>query len=1274
MPMNLARFLVTTRHMILAVMITLTIGAAFLIPKVGVITDMAEFLPADSSMRAGIALMEEEFPEDSEISTTRVMTRGLSEEEELATAEALARIPGVAKVQHKAGDPRFHKGEASLFIVESPHPYGSAQDTAIHHAIEEQLAGSEYVLRSDTPSQADELPLWIIIIAVGLVALILFIMCPSWLEPLLFLTTIGMAVVLNLGTNIIRGSIADITFTIGAILQLVLSMDYSIILMNRYRHERESARSTTEAMSRALRGASSSILSSSMTTVVGLLMLCFMSLGIGMDLGIALAKGVFLSMLSVFLILPSLILMFDRWLLASQKPYWEPRLHGLAHVQFRFRWPILLVFIALFALSALSAAGTPVAYTLSKDDPIAEVFDKDNPIVLVYTNEDEDAARGLAQRLEGDPHVSSVSSHSSTIGKQRSLQDMKSALNQMSEESGTQGFTLDDRTLRLVYFLAHEGKASETMTLAEFVSFVRSDPDASSHTDQSMRNRLDALTPFLDREALLAPQGAAGLASVLKMSEEDARAILLAHAISDPSISADPMSLAQFIDFVAEDLAQDPQYSSMVTGAQIARLRSVQRFTDAEAMTRPIGYSQMARLLGMDEELLAQVYATRVASGGAYDSAKWTFPQHLDALGAVAALPQAAAGLAQNQGAGLDKLAQIADAAAMMTPMDATSLARITGQSVEEVGMILQLKAAMSQGGTPPGGAQSGSAQSGSAQSGAQSGTPVPQGPQSSGPQSGANTPPDTSALTASPKDYLDFLLAASNDPTSPLATMIGAEEKKGLTALHGLISLSISGQATSAADFASLTGIDHRTIAFAHALADIPTLGGQWAFSPQEIVNALAMEPGAEDHAAELKKLATIINDSIAGRAYTPARLATLTGMSDRDARSIALLRSSLYSDSSAWNMSARDAVTFLVDTMLPSVYSSQRFTSEEREQLRFLRTLIDSVVENKAYTPEELAAFLTRAPANDAGLGAPERIDPDQISLAYLMHAASAWSPQGRSLSIAQFVSTMSKKILNDPRFDSLLTQENRAAITEAEEKIAQATVQLIGPTHSRMIITTSLPEESEHTEAFISALLATCQAEFTQGCHLIGNSVLIHEMRKTFPSEMSLISWLTAAAIFTVIALTFLSPSLPALLVLLVQAGVFITITTIGVQGYSNYYLAQLMVQCILMGATIDYGILVSSQYREARRSLGIREALERALARSIHTIMTSASIMILVTGILSFLFDNPTVAQICRTISIGALAATILILFMLPGLLAALDPLIGGRTRLREPTRS
>lgn len=198
-------------------------------------------------------------------------------------------------------------------------------------------------------------------------------------------------------------------------------------------------------------------------------------------------------------------------------------------------------------------------------------------------------------------------------------------------------------------------------------------------------------------------------------------------------------------------------------------------------------------------------------------------------------------------------------------------------------------------------------------------------------------------------------------------------------------------------------------------------------------------MESRAGDHVAELKKLAAIISDSIAERVCAPARLATLAGVSDRDARNIAFLRNPLYPDSSAWNMSTHDTVTLLVDAMLPSVYSSQRFASEEHKQLHFLRTLIDFVVESRAYTPRELAASLTRVPTNDTSLGTPEGIDPNQISLAYLIHTALIWSPRGRDLSITQLVPTVSEGILNDPRFDSLLTQEDRAAITEAEGKIA-------------------------------------------------------------------------------------------------------------------------------------------------------------------------------------------------------------------------------------------
>ena len=125
------------------------------------------------------------------------------------------------------------------------------------------------------------------------------------------------------------------------------------------------------------------------------------------------------------------------------------------------------------------------------------------------------------------------------------------------------------------------------------------------------------------------------------------------------------------------------------------------------------------------------------------------------------------------------------------------------------------------------------------------------------------------------------------------------------------------------------------------------------------------------------------------------------------------------------------------------------------------------------------------------------------------------------------------------------------------------------------------------------------------------------------------------------------------------LLVQCGVFLTVSTTWLLGYKMYYLALLIVQCILMGATVDYGILFTNYYREMRWDRGIKEALKETYQRSIHTILTSALFMVIVTGAIGFSPIEPTIAQICLSISLGAASATILVIFILPGILAALD---------------
>ena len=153
-------------------------------------------------------------------------------------------------------------------------------------------------------------------------------------------------------------------------------------------------------------------------------------------------------------------------------------------------------------------------------------------------------------------------------------------------------------------------------------------------------------------------------------------------------------------------------------------------------------------------------------------------------------------------------------------------------------------------------------------------------------------------------------------------------------------------------------------------------------------------------------------------------------------------------------------------------------------------------------------------------------------------------------------------------------------RAQITGAQPLLTDAVAQLRGSNYSRLVLTTTLPVESTETSAFISGRMRELDAVTTGDHYLIGNSAMGYEMENSFHSELLLITILTAVSIFLVVVFTFRSLIIPALLVLLVQCGVYITVMVVGLQGLEIYYLALLIVECILMGATIDSGILYTS----------------------------------------------------------------------------------------------
>jgi predicted RND superfamily exporter protein len=183
------------------------------------------------------------------------------------------------------------------------------------------------------------------------------------------------------------------------------------------------------------------------------------------------------------------------------------------------------------------------------------------------------------------------------------------------------------------------------------------------------------------------------------------------------------------------------------------------------------------------------------------------------------------------------------------------------------------------------------------------------------------------------------------------------------------------------------------------------------------------------------------------------------------------------------------------------------------------------------------------------------------------------------------------------------------------------------------------------------------------------VIGDSAMAYEISQSFGGENDFITILTMLSIFVVVAVTFKSILIPLILVMTIQCAVYLNMAWLSLTGQSIYFIALIIVQSILMGATIDYAILFTSYYLEQRKyfKLDVKEALIASYNKSIHSILTSASILIIVTAIIGN-FATAIAAKICQSISGGTLVATLIILILLPALLATLDRLV-----IRQPKK-
>lgn len=288
------------------------------------------------------------------------------------------------------------------------------------------IAGMSAVV-TDTKTMAEKETPFYVLVAVVLVCIVLAIFMDSFLVPVFFMISIGMAIVYNLGSNYFLGEVSYITKALAAVLQLGVTLDYSIFLWHSYKEAKEETPDDHyEAMAVAIGNTLTSVVGSSITTVAGFIALCFMSFTLGLDLGVVMAKGVVLGVIGCVTILPSLILTFDKALEKTMHREIMPNFDKPARWIVNHSWIFLIIFVLILGPAVYGYNNTKVYYDLSDTLPeklncsqankmLADNFDGTNSIYMILADsnlsaEDSNAMMNEVNDLDGISFALSIDS------------------------------------------------------------------------------------------------------------------------------------------------------------------------------------------------------------------------------------------------------------------------------------------------------------------------------------------------------------------------------------------------------------------------------------------------------------------------------------------------------------------------------------------------------------------------------------------------------------------------------------------------------------------------------------------------------------------------------------------------------------------------------------------------------------------------------------------------------------------------------------------------
>lgn len=414
--LKMAGFIVDKRYLFFLLITISIIFSLFSQSWVKVENSLTEFLPDDSETRQGLDVMSEQF---TTFGTAEVMVANISLETAENVKEQILQIKGVQSVLFDDTEDHYNNVSA-LYTVTFDYDETDEKCLESLEAIENRLSEHDVYISTSLGNSISEIidaEVSVIMVYVAVIVVIVLILTSkTYAEvPVLILTFLA-AMILNQGTNFLLGEISFVSDSVTSILQLALSLDYAVILSNRFKEERQSL-PLKEAVKVALSKAIPEISSSSLTTIGGLIAMMFMQFKIGPDMAICLIKSILFSLFSVFIVMPGLLVLFGPWMEKTKHKSFIPEIPFVGRFAYKTRKVVPAIFLVVVLISCYISGNCPYVYgygeietpklndTQIAENMIKENFTTSNMVALIVQTGDYEKEASLLAELEEKEEV-----------------------------------------------------------------------------------------------------------------------------------------------------------------------------------------------------------------------------------------------------------------------------------------------------------------------------------------------------------------------------------------------------------------------------------------------------------------------------------------------------------------------------------------------------------------------------------------------------------------------------------------------------------------------------------------------------------------------------------------------------------------------------------------------------------------------------------------------------------------------------------------------------